>query len=50
MVVSHCLEWQSIPCVVHIARDGVIVSNGYRHESGKKGGRGGFHTGDWRVE
>lgn len=41
MVVSHCLEWQSVSCVVHIARDGVIVSNGYRQESGKKGGREG---------
>lgn len=39
MVVSHCLEWQSIACGVHIARDGVMVSNGYRHESGE-GGRG----------
>lgn len=37
MVVSHCLEWQSISCVAHIARDGVMVSNGCRHESGNRG-------------
>lgn len=50
MVVGHCLEWQRTSCVVHIARTGVIVSNGYRHGIGKKGGLEGFHTGDWKVE
>lgn len=35
MLVSHCLEWQRISCVAHIAGAGVVVSNGYRHERGK---------------
>lgn len=37
VVVSHCLEWQRTSCVAHITGTGVVVSDGYRHERGKRG-------------
>lgn len=50
MVVGHCLKWQGISCVVHVARTGAIVSNDYRHEREKRETLKGSTLGDPKVK